>query len=281
MRPATESGCAGLVTRSLILMGLFFSNLNLGWAQITEHQVLHIDQGTVHVYANVLPSTTILYVPGCNGLDAAGKGYQRYHINRIKEVWPEANLVVSQYVNDFTHGAPGGRCDWDGSDARLKERQSWHQAEHTIRLAEWVKKQTWSNQEVHLFAFSWGGRVGIWVPASEKGKAGVFRSVALIWPDCRPIHKIQAGKLHTPTRIWATENDPLSHAKNCPNYFQDENKLLSLFLFPGDTHSWMTGPKFVAFSRWWPQQQVWVKHEYNEAWSKQTFLDWKQWASTM
>lgn len=238
-----------------------------------------VDGATVHLYEKKIASPTILYVPGCNGLDSAGSSYQNYHLSKFKEVWPEANIVVSQYVDDITRGGSGGRCDWDGTDIRLKDKQSWNQAEHTIRLAEWVKAQPWSNGEVHLFGFSWGGRVGIWIPGSEKGKAGVFRSVALIWPDCRPIHKIRAGDLHTPTRIWATENDPLSVPKNCPNYYVDKDKKLMLSLFPGETHSWIDGPGTLTTTRWWPQQKVYVRHEFNESWANQTFTDWKKWAS--
>jgi dienelactone hydrolase len=236
---------------------------------------------TVHIYEKKTASPTILYVPGCNGLDSGGIRYQGYHLSKFKEVWPEANIVISQYVNDITQGASGGRCDWDGNDSRLKDKQSWHQAEHTIRLAEWIKNQPWSNGEVHLFGYSWGGRVGIWIPGSEKGRAGVFKSVALIWPDCRPIHKIRAGDLHTPTRIWATENDPLSIPKNCPNYYVDKDKKLTLTLFPGETHSWIDGPGFSSYTRWWHVQKVQVRHEFNESWANQTFIDWKNWAQDL
>lgn len=242
---------------------------------------IKVDDTTVHIYEKKTASPTILYVPGCNGLDSGGIRYQGYHLSKFKEVWPEANIVISQYVNDITQGASGGRCDWDGNDSRLKDKQSWHQAEHTIRLAEWIKNQPWSNGEVHLFGYSWGGRVGIWIPGSEKGRAGVFKSVALIWPDCRPIHKIRAGDLHTPTRIWATENDPLSIPKNCPNFYVDKDKKLTLTLFPGETHSWIDGPGFSSYTRWWHVQKVQVRHEFNESWANQTFIDWKNWAQDL
>jgi dienelactone hydrolase len=259
------------------IITMFACLLIVGCASV-EKNTIKVNDATAHIYEKKVASPTILYVPGCSGLDSGGRSYQNYHLSKFKEVWPDANIVVSQYVNDITRGSSGGRCDWDGADIRLKDKQSWHQAEHTIRLAEWVKTQPWSNGEVHLFGFSWGGRVGIWIPGSEKGQSGVFKSVALIWPDCRPIHKIRAGNLHTPTRIWATENDPLSIPKNCPSYYVDKDKKLTLSLFPGETHSWMTGPAFTPYTRWWPQQKVNVRSEFNESWANQTFIDWKNWA---
>ena len=263
-----------------IVLFIFITQL-LGCANTATYGSSNVEGGTVHLYSGNKTAPTILYVPGCNGLDTGGVIYQNYHISRFKEVWPEANIVVSQYVNDYTYGASGGRCDWDGSDPRIKDKQSWHQAEHTIKLGEWIKQQPWSNGEVHLFAFSWGGRVGIWVPGDLRGRAGAFKSVALIWPDCRPVHKIRAGKLHTPTRIWSTENDPLSIPKNCPSYYSGTEDMLTLSLYPGATHSWMTGPAFTPYTRWWPNQKVNVRSEYNETWSKQTFGDWKNWAMNL
>jgi len=250
----------------------------LGCASTDLYQVNNVDGATINLHVGDKAAPTILYVPGCSGLDSYGLQYQKYHIHRFREVWPEANVVVSQYVNDYTRAASDGRCDWDGSDPRIKNKQSWHQAEHTIKLGEWIKQQPWSSGEVHLFGFSGGGGVGLWVPGDFRGRAGVFKSVALIWPDCRPVHKIPAGKLHTPTRIWSTESDPLSIPTNCPSYYSGTDGMLTLSLYPGDTHSWMSGPAFTPYTRWWRVQQVNVRHEYNEAWSKHTFGEWKKWA---
>lgn len=241
--------------------------------------IARVNGSTVHLYLADKPAVTILYDPGCSGLDNWGKSYQAFHIESFKKIWPEANLIVSQYVNDITKGSTNGRCDWPGTDARLKDKQSWAQAVHTQNVAEWAKAQSWSNGVVHLFGFSWGGRVGIWVPASKYGRPGTFASVALVWPDCRPSDKIQAGTIHTPTRIWATENDPLSIPKNCPNYYQDPDNKLTLSLFPGETHSWFDGPFFKPYTRFWPVQKVYVRHEYNADWTSQTFQEWRAWAA--
>lgn len=259
----------------LLILALF--NFQIAVAQV----VSKVDNFTVHSYTKNTLAPTILYIPGCNGLDSEGERYQKYHLSRFKEVWPEANIVISQYVNDYTLNTTGGRCDWNPNDPRIKDKQSWHQAEHTIKVGEWIKEQSWSNGEVHLFGYSWGGRVGIWIPGNLKGKSGIFKSVALIWPDCRPVHKIRAGKLHTPTRIWSTEDDPLSIPKNCSTYYTASEEMLTVSLYPGETHSWMNGPRFIPYTRWWPVQQVYVRHEYDEKLSKQTFYEWKKWAETV
>jgi len=252
------------------------------WCMVIHAQEhVKVNGSSVELYTKTTKAPTILYIPGCSGLDRVGKMYQEFHKEKFKETWPEANFVISQYVNDYTNGQPNGRCDWQGNDTRLNNKQSYDQAEYTIKLAEWVKQQPWSNGTVHLFGFSWGGRVGIWLPGNYRGKSNVFKSVALIWPDCRPVHKIQAGELHTPTRIWATENDPLSIPKNCPNYYKDPNNLLTLTLLPGDTHSWFDGPQFPSLTRWWPVQQVYVRHEYNEQWTNKTFKEWKSWVGQL
>ena len=246
-----------------------------------SQEQIKVDGYSVDLYLEKKPSATILYIPGCNGLDKYGQAYQEFHKMKFKETWPEANFVISQYVNEFTNGSVDGRCDWPGTDIRLKGRQSYDQALHTIELAKWIKLQPWSNGEVHLFGYSWGGRVGLWLPGDARGKAGVFKSVALIWPDCRPVDKFQAGLIHTPTRIWATEDDPLSIPKNCPNFYKSPSDKLMLSLFPGNTHSWFDGPFGPTYTRWWPVQRLSVRHEYNEGWTNQTFIDWKAWVESL
>ncbi|MDO9502769.1 CocE/NonD family hydrolase [Falsiroseomonas sp.] len=223
---------------------------------------------------------TILYIPGCNGLDASGVEYQRYHLDLFARHWPEANVVVSQFVNDITRGAVEGRCDWFGGDPRLANAQSWNQARHSVALAKWIKQQPWSNGDVHAFGFSWGGRVGLWLPADRHGEAGVFRSVALVWPDCRPVDRLQAGRLHTPTRVYATQNDPLSVPTNCPTYYTGDRQLVSLSLFPGAIHSWFRPPTFRAYQRFWPHAQATVYHQAVPEWADQAIIDWRRWAES-
>jgi dienelactone hydrolase len=260
-------------------MKYFISLIISMWCMVIHAQEhVKVNGTSAELYTNTTRAPTILYVPGCNGLDFIGKEYQLFHRNKFKEIWPNANFVISQYVNDYTNGSVDGRCHWSGDDNRLKGRQSWDQALHTIELAKWIKLQPWSNGQVHLFGFSWGGRVGIWIPGDRHGTAGIFESVALIWPDC---HKIQAGVLHTPTRIWATEEDPLSIPKNCPNYFKSPTDKLTLSLFPGNSHDWFSGPFGQPYTRWWPVQRVIVNHGYNENWTNQTFKDWKEWVDQL
>lgn len=241
-----------------------------------------VDSATVDIVVKNQKGPTILYIPGCNGLDQPGRQYQKYHLMKFQEVWPDANIVISQYINDYTKGQVNGKCDWLPGDPRLSGKDIWNQAAHTQLLGEWIKTQSWSNGEVHLFGFSYGGAIGLWAPAHNRstvtGKPNLFKTVALIWPDCRPTNRLFFGKIHTPTRIWSTEDDPLSVPKNCPSFYTDEDRKLTLTLYPGATHSWMTSPYFQPFTRYWPNQKVNVRHEFNEKWANETFREWKSWA---
>jgi pimeloyl-ACP methyl ester carboxylesterase len=132
------------------------------------------------------------------------------------------------------------------------------QAHHSLALAKWIKAQPWSDGEVHVLGFSWGGRVGLWLPADLHGEAGVFASIALVWPDCRPAERFNAGRLHTPVRIYAAREDPLSIPLNCPNFYAGDRSLLSSLLFP--------------------HQRVWVEHAPMPDWTERMMEDWRHWA---
>lgn len=222
-------------------------------------------------------SPTILYIPGCNGLDDFGIKYQTYHSSKFKEIWPEANFVISQFVNDITRNQPNGKCDWDQKKTNETNSNSYQQAAYIVGLANWIAQQPWSTNEIHLFGFSWGGRVGLWLPADKIGQSNLFKTVALIWPSCSKDIQFSAGRLHTPVKVWSTEQDPLSVPTNCVNFYSNLD-LYSVKLYPGNTHSWFTGPFFQPFYRWWPVQKVRVRHEFNEEWTNETLVEWKSWA---
>lgn len=241
-----------------------------------------VDSASIDIIVKNNAGPTILYIPGCNGLDKSGRQYQQYHLKKFQEVWPNANIVISQYVNDYTKGEANGKCDWTDDNTRLVGRQISNQAEHTQKLGDWIKTQPWSNGDVHLFGFSFGGAIGLWAPAHNRstvtGKPKLFKTVALIWPDCRPVLRQFFGNIHTPLRIWSTENDPLSVPKNCPSFYTDTDKKLILTLYPGNTHSWMTSPYFQPFTKYWPNQKITVQHEFKEEWANETFKEWQSWA---
>ena len=181
----------------------------------TQAESIKFNNQTVDIYIKATPAPTILYIPGCNGLDDFGKKYQKFHQEEFAKVFPDANFVVVQITNDITKGAKNGRCFWnDQTDERLKSYQSFHQAEYIVNLGNFIKTQPWSNGDIHVFGFSYGGRIGLWLNSTTLGKPDVFKSVSLIWPFCKG-RFYPLGNIHTPTRIWATEKDPLSDAWNC------------------------------------------------------------------
>lgn len=270
-------------TISLFFLQLFFVVAAYAQTSIATNNensfTVMINGKTVDVFKSSTKekSPTILYVPGCNGLDDFGIKYQKYHLTKFKETWPEANFVITQFVNDITQNQPNGRCDWDTKKTNETNSNSFQQAAYIVELATWIKNQPWSTGEIHLFGFSWGGRVGLWLPADKIGRPNVFKSVALIWPACSKDLQFDAGRLHTPVKIWSTERDPISIPTNCINFYSNTG-LYSIKLYPGDTHSWFTGPFFQPFYRWWPAHKVRVRHEFNEAWTNETLADWKSWA---
>ena len=262
-----------------LLIFLISGCASVGSSSISRQTV---DSATVDIVIKNNNGPAILYIPGCSGLDKFGRQYQQYHLKKFQEVWPNANIVISQYVNDYTKGEEGGKCDWLDGNPRLNGKQISNQAEHTQKLGDWIKTQTWSNGDVHLFGFSYGGAVGLWAPAHNRstvtGKPYLFKTVALIWPDCRPVFRQFFGNIHTPLRIWSTEDDPLSVPKNCSTFYTDSDKKLSLKLYPGNTHSWMTSPDFIPFTSYWPNQKVHVRSEFKKEWADETFREWQQWA---
>jgi dienelactone hydrolase len=233
---------------------------------------------TVDIYTKEKPSPTILYIPGCNGLDDMGQKYQTFHREEFKKVFPEANFVIIQMTNDLSQGATDGRCHWnDMSDDRLKRYQSWHQAAYIVKLASFIKEQSWSNGDIHVFGFSYGGRIGLWLSGSTIGKPDVFKSVSLIWPLCRPSSKAPLGSMHTPTRIWATEKDPLSDAWNCHDYYTGDTTLLNVTLYEGKNHSWFTHPSITGGNMYWPTHKTWVYSKFDQKLFDKTITDWKKW----
>jgi dienelactone hydrolase len=258
----------------ILLTLLLFCSLS-----IAQAETIKFDNHTVDIFTKSSPSPTILYIPGCNGLDEFGKKYQKFHREEFAKVFPNANFVIVQLTNDITKGAENGLCHWDPrSDERLKDYQSFHQAKYIVNLGDFIKQQSWSNGEIHVFGFSYGGHTGLWLNGTTIGKPNLFKSVSLIWPFCKmPIRNHQFGNIHTPTRIWATEKDPLSDAWNCHRYYSGNKDLLTLTLYEGGNHCWFTHPSINGVSIYWPVWRVQVFHKFDRALFDKTMTDWKIW----
>jgi len=232
--------------------------------------------------ASQSPAPVILYVPGCNGLDDIGRAYQAFHKQEIRKRWPEAHLVLVEAVNMVTNGSSMGACDWPREHPQYKargiDRPTLHFVQQINQVREWIGLQTWAQQQpVHLFGFSLGGQLGMYL-AGNQSQPGSFKSIALIWPSCIEAEKLKLGKLHTPTKIWATESDPLSRAQECHRSYSDGLELLELHLWPGDLHSWMTHPGVPKSERFWPRANVTIKHQFVKEYNDQTWDQWVQWA---
>lgn len=230
------------------------------------------------------PAPVILYVPGCNGLDEIGRAYQTFHKQEIKKRWPESHLVLVQAVNMVTEGSQMGACDWPRDHPKYKAKGIDFPRLHFVRqinqVRDWIGQQIWAQQQpVHLFGFSAGAMFGMNL-AGNASQAGTFKSIALIWPSCLDAERLKLGKLHTPTKIWATESDPLSRAQECYKSYAGGHDLLELQLWPGDFHSWMTHPNVPKSERVWPRANVTVKHQFVKEYNDKTWDQWVEWAKS-
>lgn len=244
----------------------------------TQAETIKFDNQSVDIYTKDSPAPTILYIPGCNGLDELGRKYQKFHREEFAKIFPSANFVIVQFTNDVTNGAKNGRCFWEElTDERLKKSQSFHQARHIVNLGNFIKTQPWSNGEIHLFGFSYGGHVGLWLNSTAIGKPDLFKSVSLIWPFCKNAKFYPLGNIHTPTRIWATEKDPLSDAWNCHTYYTGNKHLLTVTLYEGANHSWFTHPSLDGVSVNWSMHRVQVYSKFDQTLFDKTMRDWKIW----
>ena len=234
--------------------------------------------------AGSAPGPVILYVRGCNGVDEIGRAYQAFHKEEIRNRWPEAHLVLVQAVNMVTEGAHMGACDWPREHPKYKskgiDRPTLHFVQQINQVRNWIGAQNWAQQQaIHLFGFSYGGQLGMY-HAGNRSQAESFKSIALIWPSCIDADKLKLGKLHTPTKIWATESDPLSRAQDCHKSYQGGHELLELHLWPGDLHSWMTHPRVPKSERFWPRANVTVKHQFVKEYNDKTWDQWVEWAKS-
>ena len=90
--------------------------LALPWAG--HAQSLHAQGITMDLHLSGHPGDpTVVYFPGCNGLDEFGRKYQEFHLQRIRAAWGNrVNVVRVQAINDVTQGRPNGLCFWTAAE---------------------------------------------------------------------------------------------------------------------------------------------------------------------
>lgn len=224
--------------------------------------------------------STVVYFPGCNGRDDFGALYQDFHVEKLRQAWSgRVNIVRVQLVNDATLGAVNGLCFWSAEEMSRKGVSTLDFARKVGRLAQaWIASQPWFNGKLHFFGFSYGGRVSMMVN-SVAATRGQFTSVTGIWPMCRPEQAFRSNRPHTPTRLYSTLDDPLSHISNCPSFYPEEGApVLEIITYPGDRHSWMTHPSVKNRRVWWPNHRIWSTGDYIEEYAQRTWQGWVAWA---
>ena len=258
----------------------FFGLLCLALGSNAESVVLA--GSTVDVYLSGRPdSRTVIYIPGCNGKDEIGRLYQPFHLERLKSVFDgDVNVLMIQVFDDVTKGAKHGVCFLDAQKQNEIGTNSLVLARKIGDVLPWVKQQPWFNGTAHYFGFSQGGRVGIFANSIGKTR-GFFKTFNLIWPMCLPEYKPPTTlTAHTPTRIYATENDPISQPKNCPGFYSPDSSI-ELKLFPGNIHSWATHPSIPQHTDYWPNYKQNVTHGYVKEYADSMWSTWSEWAKCM
>ena len=196
-----------------------------------------------------------------------------------KEFNDDVNVIMPQLVNDVTQGAKDGACFWDFELQNTKVN-SLVLARRVGDVLPWIKEQKWFNGTAHFFGFSQGGRVGLFINTIGKTR-GFFKSATLVWPNCLPRYRPPTLlEAHTPTRIYSTENDPLSQPKNCPSFYSNPY-LIELKLYPGEMHSWATHPSNPPMKTFWTSYQINVTQQYVTQYADDMWSTWAIWAICM
>jgi dienelactone hydrolase len=244
-------------------------------------QTMSVNGLTIDLFLSGQPAdSTVLYFPGCNGLDDFGRKYQNFHVSKMQAAWGgRVNIIRLQAVNDVTQGRPNGLCFWSAQEMERLGVSSSRFAQSAGRLAsEWIRRQPWFNGHLHFFGFSYGGRVSLMANFIAQTR-GQFRSVTGIWPTCRKDQPMKAGTPHTPTRLYSTEGDPISEIGNCRTFYPDGvGEWIQVITYPGDRHSWMTHPEVKGLRVWWPNAGVWTTGEYIPEYAEKTWTGWTRWA---
>lgn len=253
-------------------------------SEISFAETITINKTTVDIFLSGNKNdSTVVYFPGCNGLDDFGKKYQDFHLEKIKTHWDNnVNILRIQMVNDITKGSKDGICFWNSKKASDNGIKSLDFVNNTAMIInQWVKEQDWFNGNIHFFGFSYGGRVAMFAN-NLKSTNGMFKTVTGIWPICIEAQRFTGNNIHTPTRIYSGKNDIISEPKNCPSFYPSKGKeLLTMTLYDTDLHSWMTHPDFTNKRTWWPNHKLWTKSSYDKELADKTWTSWTSWAKCM
>jgi len=167
----------------------------------------------------------VVYGPGCNGADRAGRDYHVDHIKRLHAGGLDVLLLNS--VSDRGLGESGD-CFIASSDPRYIHTPMM--AGDALAAVKWARANGYAAARIGFFGFSQGARTGIWLageaslrnvtPPELRADGLSFATIVLIYPDCRDWAKYAAGvgPLATSLMIWGGDKDE-SEPAACVNFF--------------------------------------------------------------
>jgi dienelactone hydrolase len=203
----------------------------------------------IHGYlfrSHVSSGRLVVYGPGCNGADAAGRGYHVDHLKRLHAGGLDVLLLNS--VSDRGLGE-NGTCFIGEKDPR---------AVHTPMIAgdalagvRWARANGYAPGRIGYFGFSHGSRAGIWLageqslknvtPPELRPQGLAFASIVLVYPDCWDWERYAKGVgfLATSLMVWGGDKDE-SEPAACAKFFPPERRKAEFRdrIFPDTYHGY-------------------------------------------
>lgn len=125
---------------------------------------------------------------------------------------------------------------------RLIDIPGWQVAMDAHKVAEWVMRQPWSNGNVGMIGFSWGGRAGIYAASGRQatndfGKPTPLKAVVAVYPGC-PVPGFEyTDDWSIPVQIHWAEKEMWTNGglSACEDAARNNKMLQELYVYP-DTH---------------------------------------------
>lgn len=188
----------------------------------------------------------VVYGPGCNGADKAGRSYHADHIKRFHAGGLDVLLLNS--VSDRGLGE-GGTCFISAKDKRFVHTPMI--AGDALMALKWARDNGYPPGRIGYFGFSHGSRAGIWLagevslrhmtPPELKADKPAFATIVLVYPDCADWvqYKGGIGPLATSLMIWGGDKDENEPAA-CANLFPEASRKAEFKdrIFPDTYHGY-------------------------------------------
>jgi dienelactone hydrolase len=218
--------------------------------KIELRRVMHAgSERTIFGYlfkSHVRNGALVVYGPGCNGADRAGRDYHVDHMKRLHAGGLDVLLLNSVSDRGLDEG---GTCFISASDKRFVHTPMM--AGDALAAVKWARENGYASQRIGYFGFSHGSRAGIWLageaslrnvtPPELRPETLAFATIVLVYPDCWDWARYAkgVGPLTTSLMIWGGDKDESDPAA-CANFFPPESRKAEFKdrIFPDTYHGY-------------------------------------------